>query len=255
MRRPSRRGKGVSSGAGNGASAWTPASFGANLLAWYKAIATDLTLSGTDVTAWAAHLGYGPDLTVVGGTPQWSSSDSGFGGHGSVDFVAASSEKLGTDSWTGAPDGDDVPYSFCVALRPDPATAGHSLLSWGNSAANTTWSRLHVNGSSNIEVAITSGAEAKTVDSTATSDAQVLIYTTSGTSGNLYKDGTLIAGPSSMNVAAVTADRFTLGCLRRNTAGESFADVTVAEMAIFDKELSPGERNAMQKYFAREHGL
>jgi hypothetical protein len=75
--------------------AWTPASLGANLIAWYKA---DTGVTGTaTVTAWADQSGNGNNVTQPSATPAPSWSATGLNSKPAIIWTLASGQQLATD--------------------------------------------------------------------------------------------------------------------------------------------------------------
>lgn len=257
MRRLGRRGSGVGSGAGNGASGWTPVNLGANLVAWYKAVADDMSLSGSNVTAWAAHLGYGPNLSNVVGTPDWNSSDSNFGGHGSVSFAKASTECLYSSTWGGVPSGNDVPFACAAAYKMD-AIDGTVQTAWCVVDSASVGHRFFVynNISSEMRTEKQGGSVPRRLLSSAlnNNNAHYVVFNDSGTYAYLRSDGAADKDGTSDTLTMNTLDQIVLAASESGTP--SFpGNVTIAELILIDKELSDYEISELELYLALEHGL
>lgn len=230
--------------------------FGDSLVAWYKAVAADLTLSGTDVTAWAAHQGTGPDMDTVSGTPDWNSSDSNLGGHGSVSFVDASSELLKTSSWGLVPDGDDVPFTVSWVHYVGGFVHNDTMWSVGNSADDATYLRFATfTGSDRWIAEKLSGTPASRLETTTSTDTNPHYFTwvDDGTTGELFIDGTSVSsGSTDENI--MIGNVFCMGALSRTTDA-LHSDVTFGELLFIDRAISTAERTDLERYLASEHGL
>lgn len=115
-------GGGHSSGAACGG--FTPASFGANLIAWFKDPDINTTLSGSNVTAWSDFSGNGNTI-VPNFATQPTYSATGLGGKPAVIFTAANADRLITTSAvTGAGTGTAISAFMLASFTANSINGG-----------------------------------------------------------------------------------------------------------------------------------
>ena len=204
------------------------------LQAWYK-FQTNITLNGSNVSAWGDSSGNGSDLTqtTASAQPAYNSGDVDF--DGSNDYMALDSA-LGLTSFT----------IFAIIDLDD--TTLETLL--GNGTDGTDFFRL--NGSA-WTIRTNGNSFQNNIGTTAgTSKYLLTLYTDVGASSTRYY---LEADGTAENNASIDNQTFTVGDVGRNSANAQFFDGKISEVAIFNEALSTADRESVEQDIMTRNGL
>lgn len=220
--------------------AWTPASLGADLVAWYKA---DAGVTGSSpVTAWADQSGNGHNL-VAGGTPVLNATDADFNSQASITLDGV------TEYFQSAAFGalEAVPFTVVLVFKQTGGTYIFDGLSAGQRAGTFnnagTLQALHQASSTYLDSAVApSGAkqfllaewDADTINSTIAVDQLTAQDTYSTGAGSAGLDGVTIG------------DYYATGA---PMAGK------VAEVIVVGKKLSGGEKTSLAGYINTRYAM
>jgi hypothetical protein len=251
MRRP---GTGVGRRSGfrgiGGGAPWTPARL-TSLRAWYRSD-LGITLSGSDVTAWADQSGIGNHLTdggVSARRPAYSASDAAFGSRPSLTFDGVA-EYLSDAAFSLG--GDTALCSIAMLYQQVGYTSGDVVVIY-NTGGNNRPVFLQP-ATANALAWLPAGGATQSVTTTAFNDsiARLVIGTWDGGTGRLYTGST--QEDSDVNAGADFADggAFAVGA---TTAGSVPASFRVAELIVQRAAMTEAERTALHAYAISRYGV
>lgn len=179
---------------------WSPIAMGPK--AWWSAD-RGVTLSGSNVTAWADQSGHGFDLTNSGNYPTYSAS--GYNGHPSIEFNGHQwlvNTSAGLGQWITS-----VGTAISVFATLDTAAgAYHAPLSW-HSTGLTNWLQYFATTPSNHMAGDVNGSFVP--GSATTSGKKRLVWCCDGATLNTYVNG--VSDLVTSFSASVTTDIFWCG--------------------------------------------
>jgi hypothetical protein len=245
--------------AARGGGGFSPLSFGADLVAWYKADAgayvdagITLATNGQDVQQWNDQSGNGNHVSQANGTFRPTYLSAGLNGRPTLDFIAANDVLI---SATDALDvGGTALSTFTVATLDVGAAAHARLLSFlGSGDANDF-------GFATSACLIIENDQTQAI----ATHRQGYLGITSITYGTVYALGSIYDGVnatvyvnnSGSSPAASSGTFASTGTLRigQGSGGEAW-DGFCSEVVIVKKALSSDERNALHAYLAARWGL
>lgn len=224
-----------------------------NLYSWYRAdkgIAATTTVSQADDQSGA---GFDATQATAGNQPAYNTAANLFNYNPSMSYASGSSNMLATGITSyGAGGGEDI---FAVVL---PATnAGvQTVVGIGTSAntANTTELRYNTG---RLEYIANSGANSTITAAAATHGTIQLANVSRAGSGTnnafLYVDG--VQRQNGTVSATPTLTQLNIGSRRLSNANNQFFNGQVAEVAVFNRQLTPVERQKVNSYFAMKYGI
>lgn len=216
-----------------------------------------ITKDGSDrVSAWADQSGNGNHLTQGTGVWQPLHEAAGYNGFPDVYFDGAGADWLGGTgaSLCAAVNGADTPWTAVCAIKLSAASATGFLLAWEHSTnavprvlvyrTAAAWRHFKQDDAS----ATQEFAASTNATTTATTRWAFIHHGT--TSGDRKDNGSESSG--AVNVGAATTDKFTLGAGRPGgDAPSGHETVRIAEVAIWNRELSAAELTQMDLYLQR----
>lgn len=201
------------------------------------------------------------------GSPTYTAA--GVGGHGGIDFVAASSQYLTCDSVASLFSGTDVPFTIVYVQDFGTLPAGTvTMLSLGRSsdadprisvrytaAPLLTSQRVSDSGTSDI-------AFGTSPTYTPTTAAAVIALVCNGATGMAMQVNGSSVGDAAAHlydpqatIGAQTFDRMTLGALRQNGAASEFFDDPVGSFLIFNRALGERELKFVVQGLGLQYGI
>ncbi|RIK75376.1 MAG: hypothetical protein DCC68_21240 [Planctomycetota bacterium] len=250
-----------------------------DLAFWYDA-AKGITLNGSDVSAWADQSGAANHVAQATAAlqPVYTASNPHFRGRPSVDFHKAAGEYLfGADlPVCTAMSGSDKPLTvFVVCRRSTKISADEHAFTLGNSGQATQsylsggW-RYQNSNSQRVNGDVRDDAGTAATNSTGLNETtdlgpQVLIWQFTGTgietyvvgnSQNPRYDATVNAttsGGDYSSQGAITFDRFSIGAQLRASTASKPAEMEVAAIVGYTRDLTDAERNRVAMYLWREY--
>ncbi len=225
------------------------------LLAWFR---SDM---GCSAAAWVDSAGAN-DLAqgTAGNQSAYSASDANFAGHPSLTFDGVDNfMQASAGTICSGVSGTDTPITVLMAVKNTGVTGTRAYMEWDAAGAvsprfavpyrNAATPRLFRtdNAASNVD-AVLAGAVLTTAPS---------IYTLSfsGTTGQMFVNGVALAAAAACNVGVCTFDLFTLGCAAPSSTESLFCDFSIAELAIFGRQLTAGEQLAIERMMGTRYGI
>ena len=226
---------------------------------WLKADAGVIKDGADKVSTWADQSGQTNHLTQTLSASQPTYEASGFNGLDSIYFDGSDDYLLG-DNVATVFHGEDPAYTIFVAVQAVAPSGLQRLYSAGYSAGNV-FDIMTASGSSDRwEWSRFDGSSSKTTvifpNEIHLTDPQYLSFANAGTTADAYRNGLLERDNTDYDVNAVSMDRFTLGVLRRNviSAGTYF-NGRVAELMIYNRNLSESELGQIHSYLSARYGI
>lgn len=166
------------------------------------------------------------------------------------------SDFLSIDALAAIIDGTDTPFNFTVVTKRASTTNAAAVWSAGASGGSIPFHQFQFNGSTNYRWLRTDDANTNVVSTLAgiAPDTNWHIHTLSfsGTLADLHIDGKEFQG--SLNTGACTFDKFSLGCLGKDT-NTLFFDGDIAEVVMYDRALSDQQHRRLDKYLADKYQI
>lgn len=211
----------------------------------------DADFVGTLVDNWGGTY----NLTQAGADsvkPSWT--DGGFGSNDRPYLQFDGNDYLSNNALAAALMGTDNYRLFCFAAKFDATTAGSQLFSLGRSSSANPRHHCDIGGSTDWRLLVrdNAGTLKSTAGGTADTSAHIFSYEFTGTVGNVYVDGALVAGPTDMDVDSLTLDRATMGALDSNGAVSAYLTGRIAACLIYN---ATGQRAAAEAYLNRIYGI
>lgn len=230
----------------------TPPNAVSGLLAWYKSDKGVTLVSGA-VDSWADQSGNGHTATAAASTnrPAYSNTINGK----TVLTFDGSSDYLTANALATHLNGNDTPFSLLFAVKPattTPSTFGN-VFSAGSSAGANYYHALSYRSDSYIGVGrravFPDSVDLSSSPTTYTTNVQVLSMVFSGTTVNVYVNGTAVISAAALNVGTLgtNLNRIGIGAFVRNTVVNYFQG-DIAELCVYDSALSAANRAAIEFY-------
>lgn len=152
--------------------------------------------------------------------------------------------------------GTDVVRTCIIAGKFDATTAGSQLFALGQNGSANPRHHCDIGGSTDWRLLVrdNAGLLKSTAGGTADTNAHIFTYDLNAILGNIYIDGTLVAGPTDMDVDSVTLDRATIGALDSNGAVTAFLDGRHAAQLVYTAIVTQRRVNA-QGYLNAVYGV
>lgn len=236
---------------------WTPASLGADLVAWYKADA-GLTLSGTDVTSWADQSGNGVTLTPSG-TGVITYNATGFNSLPTLEFPGGGSGavRLVSDATALAMDADTSSW-FMVGRKNAGGADFQGFLGFvGNgqtqSDNNTaSVSALALDGSNDLTTWYNGAAEGVATAFAVDTNYRIgAVF--DGTDEKMYLNNNL-EDTELVTLALATTGRLCVGAFDVITTSNNLLG-KISEIVVVKRNLTTDERNSLDAYFVARWGF
>ncbi|MCB0644502.1 MAG: PKD domain-containing protein, partial [Phaeodactylibacter sp.] len=201
-----------------------------------------VTLSGSEVMAWADQSGSGNDLSPVGAAPELQSGM--LNGHDVVSFNGID-ESMGRSGFFGLPTGSGDRSVFMVTKYNSNGWGGFS---YGNNSSNQTFG-LGVSNQGKLAIQGWGGSNdfpsAEDGDTDAWLTQAIIVESDQF---DLYKDGSIILNqPHAWNTAS---NKVRLGVEIDDTP---FIVMDVAEFLVYDRAVNETERQTIEAYFQSKY--
>lgn len=155
--------------------------------------------------------------------------------------------------------GSDVPFTFFAVVKPLTAASQRGIASAGASGSTQQTHWCYADGATWVWRQLRradgdggGGTVLAPVVQPATTDAQAVIWSFSGTSAANYA-GQAQLGAREIDVGTLTLNRWTLGAIRRVTVASYFHGY-LGECGLFTRYLYPREAERLAAYLQREWG-
>jgi len=256
----------MTTGAGVNKAAWTPASLGAGLVAWYDATSgvyvdagVTLATNGQTARQWNDRSGHGYNLlqATSGNRPTYQTG--GFNSRQTVLFATATSKFMLTAANTVAMGTGNVGSAFGVGRAAGGGGNNGRIVSYyANAQTNDT---TNSQSAAWIMVTQSSGAMSSYRAGFFANDAAFFSNTTDYRFGNVYdntNNTNYLNNSAGTPVAAVGVAWNTPGTLALstdNTGGGSFWDGPISEIIVTNTALDAFQRSFLDSYFRTKWGL
>lgn len=240
---------------GSGGSAINPGTV-ANLNLWLDA-SVGITLNGADVSAWADQSGSGNNATQGVAANQPAFSATGLNGNPTIEFDGVD-EFLQCNGPVASFVGEDLPYTFFVVQNAGPSITNGAWLNFGTTVANSSLNdyRFVTQSTPRILHQIADGVGvANIVANENVSANQIYVILNSGTSGSIYRQNTLLSGPTAMNRGAITPTNGWIGAIKPGVVGQVYWTGKISEIILYTRALSQSEREGIVAYLKGKYGL
>ncbi len=221
--------------------------------------ASDVTTSGSDVTAWGGRGGGNSVSSLSGSAPTYEAT--GFNtSYPSVRFTKASSQWAAVDAAASVVSGTDKEFTIVMAVQVVSSASGDTYLGFARSSAvNPAHRFLRPLGSANYSFIIKDDAATLVQQDMAGLDANPHVVSwrvrsNTGMKIDVYKDGTQIGTNVAFDVGAMTLDRCTIGA-QRSTTTSLFADIRVNKVLIYTGALSDTDWSLVRNWARTSVGL
>jgi hypothetical protein len=223
--------------------AWTPASLGSALVAWYKAdVGVTSGGNNTPVTGWADQSGNGNNLVKLVGANNSTFHSTGLGGKESIGFVASGAMvTAATDTMTNMGTGN-LASAFVLGSLTTSGSVGAMGYAAAGQAAGTgansaTWFFLSATPDFTFGHVFGSGTPLSVTASTETRMGMIF----DGTNATPYKNN--VAGSTNaLNFNWASPGTFAVG------SGSGGWDGEIREIIVTNTALSPGDRASLDAY-------
>lgn len=220
-----------------------------NLYTWYRADKGITTATGVNV--WVDQSASAKDVTQATGTaqPVYNTNSSLINFNPNLSLNSAASQILSNAAIShAATNGEDI---FAVVALPTANTPSQTIVGLGTVANSSNTTELRANTGSLAYVVNTSS-----VVYTAISNGQVLLANANRTTGGT---GAIVVNGAQVMTGAVTPvatlNQLNIGSRRLAAANSLFYTGQVAEVAIYNRQLTTVEREKVASYFAIKYGL
>lgn len=154
-----------------------------------------------------------------------------------------SSQWLGVDSIASVAAGTDQPFSLLMVVSP-AGGSGVGWAAWNDSSSGTPL--LEIYQVSSEEIKLQKRDDSNSLEGTAnasypTDGVVAVIVTCSGTTVNIWINGTQKITDSSVDVGAMSSDVFTIGGLRRSGSFGNGSDISLHQFLVLESELSSSD--------------
>jgi hypothetical protein len=230
------------------AAAWTPASLGSALVAWYKAdVGVTSGGNGTPITGWADQSGNSNNLVKLVGSNNSTFHSTGLGGKESTGFVLSGAMvTAATDTMTNMGTGNLSSAFVLGSVTTNGggtgmgyAAAGQTVGTGANSAA---WFFLSATPDFTFDHAFGTGTAQSVTANTETRMGMIF----DGTNATPYKNN--VAGSANaLNFSFTSPGTLIVG------AGSGGWDGEIREIIITNTMLSSGDRASLDAYLVSRH--
>lgn len=231
-----------------------------DLRLWLKA---DAGVSPGATFTWADQSGLANNATqsVGANQPSFSATSAAWGGRPCLTFGAA--KWLLANGIGPMIDGDHLPLTISCAVRHDALSVFSGYASWDAAAGTQNFFRCYIDPTIGAAVSSEHDSTSPGIDinaQTATgTDTTPHVITTiySGIDVSIFIDGiTTSVSNAAMNPPAAThTTTFTVGNLLRGFFGTQGLIGDLAEMVVYARALSPGERVGLDAYMKGRWGI
>ena len=208
--------------------------------------AAGITLNGTDVSAWADQSGAGNDLSqgTADRQPGFTASVAALNGQPAVQFTEADGNMIGT-----AEIDYDQPLQFFIVCKRDSDTDAGNIILGGAGASEPSFEH------DGTDEQVVMGKAVVTAANTDTTNWQIRDYFLDGASATttIWKNGTVTHGPGGTGQKDFTY--LCLGDYNTNAAANDYFDGAIAEVIIYDRELTAIERKQVESYLGDKYGI
>lgn len=179
-------------------------------------------------------------------------------GKPSVLFTAASAQYLAANGAAAAFAGTNIPVTLIVVIRYVTNTGQFGFCLASSVSANPRGEFNQSSGPANQlvlrdDTATNRLAIAGTNPGTV---PHILSFTFDGTNGQIFQDGTSVAGPTVAGSGTYTYNNFTVGGLVSTTpVAGVYLNAHVMEILMWNVGLTSSDRSSVQGYLSRKYGL
>jgi hypothetical protein len=223
----------------------------ATLKSWVRA--EDLALSnGDNVATWLDQSGNGNNLVSSGPTNYPKYRTNQLNGYPAVEL--ATDDFMTCDAMASQFAGEDIPFTLAAVLQETSGTA-QVLASLGFTGSTAHFHYCGFTAAANMAAGRRGGAgdtQTDVVGSGVCSGPRIAVWRFNGTTVDLFFDGYSSLSAGALNKSALSADLFTIGCLRRGAGGASlasFLNAKIFEMALWKLALSNDEISQLKNYW------
>lgn len=240
----------------------------AGLAGWYaadlstkwqdSARTTPVTADGDPVGAWDDLSGNGNHFTQSTGAQRPAYRTAQINGRAVLD-LDGTGDVMYANGLSSVYSGTDVASSAFVAFRKVSNTTHDEVYGASRSSASNPLHLIVSNDNAGLYRFLRrddAGSTGNVNGSTATLVATVHSNVYTGTTASTWIDGadTAILDDSA-DVGATTIDRVTIGAINLGGPEVSYADVEIAELVVYNRALSTGERRAIERYLGTKYGV
>ncbi|NII26974.1 T9SS type A sorting domain-containing protein [Pseudoflavitalea sp. X16] len=222
-----------------------------NLYTWYRADKGITTATGVNVAADQSAVPKDITQATAGAQPAYNTTSNlinfnpGLGLDGTNDVLSS-----GAITYSATPNGEDL---FAVVL-PNNATGARNVIGFGNATAGQgTELRYNANV---LQYASKAAGAIQTIANPVASNGVAQLANgnrTSAGAANLLLNGTSVATGTISQQPANTA--LNIGARRNAATPDQFFNGQVAEVAVYNRQLTAAEREKVESYFAIKYGI
>ena len=221
----------------------------ANMLAWFDgADVSTITHASNAVSNWADKTGNGYDVSTSDTNRQPTFTSNAIN---SLSALTFNSDYLGRSG----PILTNSASNLAIMIVSKTTTAYHRTI-YSQAVEGTGWGANHMvsfDSSGNISYVNYPGTGSSAAGGPGANELSLVTINRSGTTNSYYKNGVLL-GTGAANTYTRDVDKTSIG-RRTDAGGREYFNGEIAEVILFERTLTDGEREAMETYLIDKWGI